>query len=70
MQKTAIALPCFFGNGIIKHLLMMKLAIILSFVFAFQALADNTSAQTINLKLKNVSLKAAIKAIEAQGDYR
>ncbi|WP_176954398.1 TonB-dependent receptor [Niabella drilacis] len=49
---------------------MAKLAIILSLVFSFQAFADNISAQTINIQLKNVSVEAALKSIEAQGSYR
>ncbi len=70
MQKSSNSVTVFSGSRIIKYLLMTKLAIILSFIFSFQAVADNISAQTINLKLKDVSIETAIKAIESQGNYR
>ncbi|ANH83568.1 hypothetical protein A8C56_23650 [Niabella ginsenosidivorans] len=70
MQKNNNSVALFGGSGIIKYLLMTKLAIILSLIFSFQAFADTISAQTINLNLRNVSVETAIKAIEAQGNYR
>ncbi len=70
MQKNGHPATLFCGSGIIKYLLMTKLAIIFGFIFSFQAFGDNLSAQTLDLNLKNVSIETAIKAIEAQGSYR
>lgn len=70
MQNNRNSVAVFRCNRIFKYLLMTKLTIIISLIFSFQAVADNISAQTINLKLKNVSVETAIKTIEAQGAYR
>lgn len=70
MQKNRNSIALFCGNGMVKYLLMTKLAIILSLIFSFQAFADNISAQNINIQLKNVTVEAALKTIEAQGAYR
>lgn len=70
MQKKCNSVTLFLGNRINKYLLMTKLSVILSFIFSFQALAGTTDAQKINLQISNVSVESALKAIEAQGDYR
>jgi TonB-linked SusC/RagA family outer membrane protein len=70
MQKNSNSFAILFGKGAFKYLLMTKLAIILSLIFSFPAVADSISAQTVSLNLKNVSIETAIKTIETQGVYR
>ena len=70
MQKKRNSIAAYSGCRIIKYLLMMKLVIILSLIFSFQAFAVSSSAQKINIHLKDVSVESALKAIEAQGNYR
>lgn len=70
MQKNSNPVALFYSNRVIKCLLMTKLAIIFSLIFSFQSFAIHTSAQKINLSLKNVSVESALKAIESQGRFR
>ena len=60
--------PCF---SIIKHLLLMKLAVTLILLTSLQATAITThSQQRINLDLKNTSITTVLKQIEGKYSYR
>lgn len=54
-------------SSFIKYLLMTKFAIVLLIAFSTQAFARTYGQKGIDLKLVNVSLKKALKAIEDQG---
>lgn len=56
-------------SSFIKYLLMTKIAIILLFAFSTQALAKTYGQKGIDLRLENVGLKKALKAIEDQGFF-
>lgn len=65
------------GHGIplntrlaIKYLLIMKLVIILLFSITLQSFGRGFGQGKIKLNVKNVELKQALKALEAQGIYR
>ncbi len=58
-------------HWIIKFLLLMKLSLFILFLTAFQSIAyTGTSQERITLSLKNHSLPAVIKKIEADYNYR
>jgi TonB-linked SusC/RagA family outer membrane protein len=57
-------------NSLFKLLLMTKLAIILVISFSFQGFARSYGQHSISLKLENVRLKAAFRAIEELGYFR
>jgi TonB-linked SusC/RagA family outer membrane protein len=56
-------------SSFIKYLLMTKIAILLLFAFSTQALAKTYGQKGIDLRLENVGLKKALKAIEDQGFF-
>lgn len=56
-------------NSLIKYLLMTKIAILLLFAFSTQSFAKSYGQKNINLRLENVELKRAFKAIENQGFF-
>lgn len=56
-------------NSLIKYLLMTKIAILLLFAFSTQSFARSYGQKNINLRLENVELKKAFKAIENQGFF-
>lgn len=56
-------------SSLIKYLLMTKIAILLLFAFSTQALAKTYGQKGIDLRLENVGLKKAFKAIEDQGFF-
>ena len=61
----------FFTTGLIKYLIMAKLAIILVLATSFQLFAmDGASQQKINLELQNKSIIYVINTIEKKYDYR
>ena len=54
----------------IKSILMIKLFIIFFFALTLQSFGRGYGQGKIKLTLKNVELKQALKALEAQGTYR
>jgi TonB-linked SusC/RagA family outer membrane protein len=56
-------------SSFIKYLLMTKIAILLLFIFSTQAFAKTYGQKGIYLRLENVGLKKALKAIEDQGYF-
>jgi len=70
MKSYRCCVPFRARNSLIKYLLMTKIAIFLLFAFSTQAFAKSYGQKNINLKLENVLLKKAFKAIENQGFFR
>jgi len=54
----------------VKSILMIKLFIIFFFALTLQSFGRGYGQEKIKLSLKNVALKQALKALEAQGTYR
>ncbi len=57
-------------RSLLKTLLIMKLAVFIILLSAFQVKASESSAQNIFLKLKNTEIRKVLNAIEKQGSYR
>jgi TonB-linked SusC/RagA family outer membrane protein len=81
MKKKQHGLPCPVGPcpvglcpvarlTIIKYVLMTKLAIILILGFTIPSFGNSYGQNSINLRVKQVQIKDALKAIENQGYYR
>jgi TonB-linked SusC/RagA family outer membrane protein len=70
MKKIRHGLSCPAARLTFKFLLMTKLAIILIIGFTIPAAASSYGQGNITLKLENVTIKDALKAIEDQGAYR
>lgn len=70
MKKTRHGSPCPASRLTYKFLLMTKLALILIIGFTLPAAASSYGQMNITLRLDNVTIKDALKAIEDQGVYR
>ncbi|MES1160239.1 MAG: STN domain-containing protein, partial [Bacteroidota bacterium] len=69
MKSYRCCVPFRARNSLIKYLLMTKIAILLLFAFSTQSFARSYGQKNINLRLENVELKKAFKAIENQGFF-
>src|SRR5258707_13931885 len=70
MKKSRHGLPCHAARLTFKYFLMTKLAIILITCFTLPAAASSYGQGNITLRLDNVTVRDALKAIEDQGSYR
>lgn len=69
MQKKGNSVAVFCGNGIIKTLLITKIAVIFSFIFSSHAIAVNSSAREASNKLKNAPIGSSLRAHEVVHNY-
>lgn len=70
MKKNGHGIRLSNARVAIKCILMLKLAIILLFSLTLQSFGRGFGQEKIKLNLKNVPLKQALRALEAQGSYR
>jgi TonB-linked SusC/RagA family outer membrane protein len=70
MQKSVLRGQKIWSGGLLKTLLIMKLAIVIVLFTAFQVKAYPSLGQTVSLSMNNTEIKKVLKSIERDGDFR
>jgi len=70
MQKSVLQGHKIGLRGLLKTLLIMKLAIVIVLFTAFQVKAYPSLGQYISLSMNNTEIKKVLKSIERDGDFR